>query len=71
MIELSKERPRALTDAECAVILGGAVGALLTVSTSDAVAAALQWVLEHRATWPQSVLDQVITVRAPGSGVPS
>jgi hypothetical protein len=50
-------RRRQLTALECAAVIGGIIGGLQAAATSDAIAEALQFWLDHRDKWPPSPLQ--------------
>jgi hypothetical protein len=52
-----EQRRRQLTPLECAAVIGGVIGGLQAAATSDAIAEALQFWLDHRRSWPPSPLQ--------------
>jgi len=49
---LDSKPARLLTDRECTKILGGVVGALMTMATPETVVIALNWWVEHPEALP-------------------
>lgn len=62
---LSELLGRSYTWAECALVLRPTLARMLTVASSEAVAQAFAYLLEHRAEWPESRFDRPDPSRLP------